>query len=87
MLDVDETFTELFVDANFVSILDDTHLVTASHLALDVVLHVVTSKGFNLLHEFILLGLICLTGRSRDTDASFNLVTSFSDVEDVLSIH
>ena len=58
MLDVYKAFTELFIDANLVSILDDTHLVTASHLARDVDLHVVAAKSFNLLHEFILFGFI-----------------------------
>jgi hypothetical protein len=87
MLDVYKAFTELFIDANLVSILDDTHLVTASHLARDVDLHVVAAKSFNLLHEFILFGFIRLTGSTRYTDATLDFLTSCGDVEDELSIN
>lgn len=66
VFDVGRSFTELFVDADLVSVSDDAHLVANYLLTGDSDFHVRTSKSLDVFHKSILLGRHALSDISRD---------------------
>jgi len=76
VFNVSETFTHLLVDADLISISDDSHLVALASLALDLDFKVVTSKGIDSFLKSINFVFHGLTDLTSDRDTGLILLLS-----------